>query len=203
MERMIVYIDGFNLYFGLCDRGWRRYLWLDLPALASKLLKPGQTLVATKYFTARVRADPGKIQRQSTYLQALEARGAVTIHYGRYQEKTKQCHSCQAAWTEYEEKMSDVRLASELLRDTYTDIYDTALLVSADADLQPPIEIIRSDHASKRIVVAFPPERDSYHLRTIAHDYFRIGRARLSKSQLPAAVRKPDGYVLRRPVEWR
>jgi len=31
MDRAIVCIDGFNLYFGLCDKGWRRYLWLDLP----------------------------------------------------------------------------------------------------------------------------------------------------------------------------
>src|SRR3989304_4835741 len=77
MERVIVYIDGFNLYFGICDKGWRRYLWLDLPALATRLLTPGQQLVATKYFTARVRADPGKIRRQSTYLQALEARGGL------------------------------------------------------------------------------------------------------------------------------
>ena len=203
MERVIVYIDGFNLYFGLCDKGWRRYLWLDLPALATTLLKPGQKLVATKYFTSRVRADPAKIVRQSTYLQALEARGGLSIHFGRYQERSKQCHCCQAAWIEYEEKMSDVRLASELLRDTYTDRYDIALIVSGDADLQPPMEIIKLDHPSKRVVVVFPPERDSYHLRSIAHEYFRIGRARLSKSQLPAVVKKADGYALRRPVEWR
>ena len=203
MERVIVYIDGFNLYFGICDKGWRRYLWLDLPALATRLLTPGQQLVATKYFSARVRADPGKVRRQSTYLQALEARGGLTIHYGRYQERTKQCHSCHAAWTEYEEKMSDVRLASELLRDAYSDRYDSALIVSADADLQPPIEMIRLDHPLKRVVAVFPPARDSYHLRGIAHEYFRLGRARLSKSQLPPAIKKADGFLLRRPVEWQ
>lgn len=203
MERVIVYIDGFNLYFGICDKGWRRYLWLDLPALAKRLLGPGQELVAAKYFTARVRADPGKIRRQSTYLQALEARGGLTIHYGRYQEKTKECHNCHATWTEYEEKMTDVRMASELLRDAYSDLYDTALIVSADADLRPPMEIIGLDYPSKRIVVAFPPGRDSYHLREIANEHFRIGRGRLSKSQLPPTVKKADGYVLNRPVEWQ
>ena len=202
MERVVVYIDGFNLYFGLCDKGWRRYLWLDLPALAGRLLKPGQHLVAVKYFTARVRANPGKIHRQSTYLQALEARGNLTIRYGRYQEKTKQCHNCHTTWTEYEEKMTDVRLASELLRDAYADDFDAAVIISADADLQPPIEFIRQDHPSKKVLVVFPPERDSYHLRAIAHEHFRIGRGHLSKSQLPPTVRKADGYVLRRPTEW-
>jgi uncharacterized LabA/DUF88 family protein len=202
MDRVGVYIDGFNLYFGICDKGWRRYLWLDLPTLARRLLQPGQQLVSVKYFTARVRADPGKIHRQSTYLQALEARGGLTIRYGRYQEKTKECRNCHSTWTEHEEKMTDVRLASELLRDAYKDTFDVAVIVSADADLQPPIEFIRLDLPSKRIVVVFPPERDSFHLRAIADDYFRIGRARLSKSQLPPVVNKHDGYPLKRPIEW-
>ena len=33
MERVNAYIDGFNLYFGLKSKGWRRYYWLDLRAL--------------------------------------------------------------------------------------------------------------------------------------------------------------------------
>lgn len=203
MKRVMVYIDGFNLYFGLCERGWRRYLWLDLPHLAGTLVRPGDVLAATKYFTARVRADPGKVRRQSTYLQALQARGALDIHYGRYQEKPKECHRCHATWTEYEEKMSDVRLAVELLRDTYADRYDIAVVVSADADLQPPIELVKADFPTKRVVVVFPPARESYHLRAVAHEFFRIGRGRLSKSQLPTSVKKADGYVLQRPLEWQ
>ena len=55
MNRVISYIDGFNLYFGLKDKGWKRYYWLDLAALSGALLKPGQTLESTHYFTARLR----------------------------------------------------------------------------------------------------------------------------------------------------
>jgi len=77
----VVYIDGFNLYFGITERGWRRYLWLNLDALARRLLKPEQKLIATKYFTARVRDDKAKIQRQSTFLQALETMSQVNIYY--------------------------------------------------------------------------------------------------------------------------
>lgn len=54
MDRVIVYIDGFNLYFGLKSKGWRRYFWLNPQRLTENLLKPGQKLVFTKYFTARV-----------------------------------------------------------------------------------------------------------------------------------------------------
>ena len=94
MERVIVYVDGFNLYFGINDKGWRRYLWLDIDSLANRLLIKGQKLVEIKYFTARVRGDPAKVQRQSTYLQALKEIGNVNIFYGRYQEKIKNCFTC-------------------------------------------------------------------------------------------------------------
>ncbi|MCO5294727.1 MAG: hypothetical protein M9882_07470 [Homoserinimonas sp.] len=30
-ERLIVYVDGFNLYHGMHQRFQRRYLWLDVP----------------------------------------------------------------------------------------------------------------------------------------------------------------------------
>ena len=41
MPRVIAYIDGFNLYFGLKSQGWQRYFWLNVQSLATNLLKPG------------------------------------------------------------------------------------------------------------------------------------------------------------------
>ena len=55
MSRVIAYIDGFNLYFGLKSKGWKRHYWLDVVGLSRSLLKPGQTLQAAHYFTARIR----------------------------------------------------------------------------------------------------------------------------------------------------
>lgn len=61
-ERVICYVDGFNLYFGLRDSRLRRYYWLNVRRLAENLLRPHQSLVETKYFTARIsgamRGDP-------------------------------------------------------------------------------------------------------------------------------------------------
>ena len=54
--RVITYIDGFNLYFGLKDSGYRRYYWLDVERLAENILRPGQELLAVKYFTADIKA---------------------------------------------------------------------------------------------------------------------------------------------------
>jgi len=202
MSRVNVYIDGFNLYFGMMDGGFRKYLWLDLAALSRRIITSSQQLVSIKCFTARVRASNQKKKRQNTYLQAIEAIGGVEIFLGRYQKKTKQCRRCHSTWFEYEEKMSDVRIATELLRDAFQNAYDTAILISADADLIPPIERIKQDFPMKSIVVWFPPKRDSCPLRNIADAYYRIGRGTLAKCQLPDNVAKSDGYVLSRPLEW-
>lgn len=67
MKRVIVYIDGFNLYFGLKSKGWKRYYWLNLQKLAINLLRNDQQLVGTKYFTSRVSFPPDKNKR-SRYL---------------------------------------------------------------------------------------------------------------------------------------
>ena len=39
MERVIVYIDGFNLYFGIREKFGKKFLWLDLIKLSKSLLK--------------------------------------------------------------------------------------------------------------------------------------------------------------------
>ncbi len=83
MQRVIAYIDGFNLYYGLRAAGWRRYNWLNLRRLAENLLLPGQTLAAVRYFSARVRPgpdDPDKPARQQAFLDALGTLPDFHIH---------------------------------------------------------------------------------------------------------------------------
>lgn len=41
--------------------------------------------------------------------------------------------------TSYEEKMTDVNIAVELLGDAQDDAFDTAIIISGDSDLTPPV----------------------------------------------------------------
>ena len=78
MQRVTVYMDGFNLYYGLKSKGWRRYYWLDLRRLAMKLLGRNQRLVAVRYFTTRLSSrvsGQAKWRRQNTYLDLLGVAG--------------------------------------------------------------------------------------------------------------------------------
>lgn len=206
MERVITYIDGFNLYFGLKSKGWRRYYWLNPSLLAQNLLKPRQEIVQVKYFTARISAhpkDPDKHRRQGLFLEAIESLSDTRVFYGHYLPKPQKCFQCGASWISHEEKMTDVYIAVELLRDAFDDAFDTALLISADSDLAPPVETVRNRFPSKRVIVICPPERQSKKLETVASSYFRLGRKVLQDSQFPDEYTKPDGYVLKRPPSWR
>lgn len=205
MERVIVYVDGFNLYFGLKDAGFKRYYWLDVAALGCALLKPNQTLAVTHYFTARIR-DNGRNaldrKRQSNYLDALTLRGA-RIQEGHYLPKDRQCRKCGHEWRDYEEKETDVNIAVQMLADAFDNKYDTALVISGDSDLCTPVRHIRIRFPHKRIIVAFPPRRHSSELKRCANGYLSIGEDKLRDSQLPDQVAKPDGYTLIRPESWR
>ncbi len=70
--RVIAYVDGFNLYHGLREKGWRWAYWLNIPILAHLFLKLKQSLVQTKYFTSIVSDPPDKHVRQATFLEALK-----------------------------------------------------------------------------------------------------------------------------------
>lgn len=203
--RVAAHIDGFNVYFGLKSKGWRRYYWYDPHLLALNLLKPSQVLVRVKYFTAGISADPndpGKHRRQATWLEAVETRPLTSVFYGHYLRKPQRCFRCGAAWHAHEERMADVNIAVHLLEDAYDNVFDTALLVSADSDLAAPVEAVRRRFGTKRIVVVAPPDRRSQRLESLASAVIRLGRKTLQDSQLSNPYTKPDGFVLTRPATW-
>jgi uncharacterized LabA/DUF88 family protein len=203
MTRVITYIDGFNLYFGLKSQRWERYLWLDVEALSRNLLKTDQTLTHAKYFTARISAPPDKVKRQSTYIDAIGTLQSTTVRYGHYLTTPRTCPKCRFVYNAPQEKMTDVNIAVELLQDAFLDVFDTAILISADSDLIAPVAAVKRLFPSKRVVVACPPGRSSVDLCKAAHAYMRIGHGVIQKSQFPDAVATASGFILRRPSSWK
>jgi uncharacterized LabA/DUF88 family protein len=201
-KRVIVYVDGFNLYYGLKEAFGRRFLWLDLEQLAQSLLRSDQTLSAVHYFTAEMRDDPKGGARQHTYLEALQTRQRVHIHEGQFQSKNFTCRACGTSWQSYEEKETDVAIASRLIVDAATEAMDVAMLVSADSDLVPAVKAARVVHSTIRVVAAFPPQRHSQDLRNHVDAWFKIGRGRIRNAQLPDRIALPN-RTLERPKRWQ
>jgi uncharacterized LabA/DUF88 family protein len=200
-ERVVVYVDGFNIYFGMMQASFDNCKWLDLSSLASSLLKPNQDLITIKYFTSRVSNNPDKQKRQTLYIEALESVG-IKVFYGHYQRDTIECKRCTHIWPSYNEKMTDVNIATQMIIDAYQDNYDMAMLISGDSDLVPPIRAIHENFKQKRVFVAFPPKRFNNSVALVAKGYLPLGRKKLVDNQFPDEVKKKDGFTLRKPKEW-
>jgi len=200
MKRVIVYVDGFNLYFGL--RSKYPYLkWLNLRKLSQTLIYNHQELKAIKYFTARINNDPAKQKRQSIYIDALENEG-IEVIYGKYQDNIVTCKRCGSKWSDPNEKMTDVNIATAMLFDATHDYFDVALLISGDSDLTPPLNIIKNHYLNKMVLVAFPPNRHNNTIAAAAKASFSLGRAKLAQAQFDSSITLKNGYTITKPSTW-
>lgn len=212
-ERAIVYIDGFNLYYGMKSKGFERYFWLNVHEFARLLCPANVPLSRVKYFTARIdaghRSESAAVQqqkqakqrRQFDYLEAIKTLSFTDVIEGKYLRKRQSCRSCSVDTWIPEEKESDVNIATELLVDAYNDRFTLAIVVSGDSDLCGPIRAVRDEFPHRPVVVAFPPERKSRELTKVATSTIDVFRRTLAKSQFPDTVKISNGSVSR-PANW-
>jgi uncharacterized LabA/DUF88 family protein len=203
MDRVIAYIDGYNLYHGLRAKGWKRFYWLNIQAMIKDLLTKNQTLSFTKYFTTRVARPADKHKRQAGFLEALQTLQNFAIYYGHFLSDPVTCRNCGHTYETHHEKMTDVNIAVEMMSDAFQNRFDTAFLVTADSDLLNLVRTVRRLFSQKRIIIVFPPKRASIDLSRAGTGVIHIDRTLLAKSQFPDEIVKPDGFVLRRPSRWR
>lgn len=204
----IVYVDGFNLYYGALKG--TQHKWLDLEALCRRLL-PKDDVTGIRYFTALVAArphDPGQPARQQAYLRALESLPSVSVHLGHY--LTHRVRMPLARPTpggptvveviKTEEKGSDVNLATHLLLDGFRRRCDTAVVITNDSDLTEPIRVAEQELGlSVGVVNPHPASRRS---RALRGTFFKQLRpSTLAACHLPVFVQTPAGTV-RKPAAW-
>ncbi len=208
-----VYIDGFNLYYGLL-RDKPQFKWLDLFAFSQNVLGHQYQVAAVKYYTSRIKIrdhDRGQQERQDIYLKALKKHiSPIEIHYGKFQvtEKYAQLVTPLADGTQKvqifktEEKGSDVNLATQMLNDAWLNAYECAVLISNDSDLEAPLKFIRKHHTNKKIGLV-PPilsrQKPSQSLSDYAHFIHHIQNSHLKKSQMPNKIKNTTLY---RPTVW-
>ncbi len=202
MSRIIGYIDGFNLYYGLKARNWRQYYWIDPYRLIQALLAPEDRLVAVKYFTARVKGPGDQHKRQGVYLDAVRAASGAEVIHGKFYRKPRRCRCGCCTWTDYEEKMTDSAIASNLIADAFRDQFDTAFLVGGDTDIVPAVKMVRRWHPGKRLMVWFPPARTNQEVELHCHDHGVITGDHLRAALMSERVQVADGVFVQRPAEW-
>jgi hypothetical protein len=214
--RTIVYIDGFNLYYGACRAPGRR--WLDVAALAARLL-PEDEIEAIGYFTANIkkdREDPGAQDRQRLYHRALKSIPNLEVFLGRYIPKEVRGELVDPTPGErlkrtvrtYEEKGTDVNLAARLLVDGFNRRYESAAVISNDGDLKLPIQIVREE-LGLPVTVVNPVLHSRHRSAALSPDplppnarFIRLSAHDVEECQFPAQVISPKGAKLVKPASW-
>lgn len=212
MNRVIFIVDGFNLYHSLkaahrspSDPSTR---WLDLSSLCrSHLHHFGRDAVLQKVYYISALAThlesfkPDVTKRHQDYINCLKTTGVIPL-MNRFKRKDVRCRLCHRAFYKYEEKETDVMLATTLLEQLFTDACDTAVLLTGDSDLAPAIRTGMKLFPQKKIVFAFPFGARSKELKAIAPGSFTIGAAAYIKHQLPDPMILTDGYSIAKPSHW-
>ena len=214
--RTVVYVDGFNLYYGVL-RG-TPFKWLDLCALFQQVLEPGTLLEQVRYYTAPIKGnasdDPASPQRQQCYLRALQAyRGrqveivqgfiSQTMPWQRLVTPSpdRSSHSTVRVF-QFTERQTDVNLTADLISDAWHGRYEQAVVCSNDTDLVGALRAVRRDHARLTIGLVAPLRDERYlaaDLRKLAHWHKVLSSAYLAGAQLPERI---PGTSLTRPEAW-
>lgn len=202
MRKVNFYFDGFNFYYGLRSNGWRKYYWLDVVKFCTKFLRPDQELGTVYYFTATPK-NSGKKDRQDLFFSANRLNPKFKLIFGKYIQKRVRFGGQE--FTTYEEKQTDVNIAVEMIRNVIQNKNDISILISADSDLLPPINLIRELDPHHKIFTYFPPKRFSTDLRLNSDAIIKLSRYehRFKKSLLPDEITLPNSYIIRRPDNWR
>ena len=124
---------------------------------------------------------------------------------GKYLKKKITCFNCGNIINTYEEKESDVRIATQIVSDAYEKNCDVAIIVSADSDMIPSVELAKQ--AGQTVYIYFPPNHYSSNLAAMANgkpvQLIRY-ESRFKLSMLPDTVHlKAKNYDLQIPEKWK
>jgi len=157
--------------------------------------------------------------RQDFYLKALEYQcPKLEIIKGEYNVKNlkrplAQALPCKEATHCYEsklvkiqhqeEKKTDVNIACHMLNDAWLNLYDQAVLISNDSDLERALEMVHTSHPGKPkkitgLCSSAPANKPPGSLILHADWYKRIQEEHLAKNQLPDLVK---GKIYK-PIQW-
>jgi hypothetical protein len=166
MTRSILYVDGFNFYYGVTDY-WRKRAgkeaglgWCDFRALVERhFMGADEELVSVKYFTSRVTQKEevvghktGEHVRYGEWARAVRTIDRLQVIQGFYQKGDKETglfpkqekyqENPDAPLKNRKEKQNEVNLAVEMMIDALhpgDSKPDKVYLLSEDSDLMPVI----------------------------------------------------------------
>ena len=165
VERVMIFIDGSNLYHSLKNYFGRPDL--DIGKFCHKLLGR-RRLTRIYYYNARVgqKEEPERYRQQYTFFNSVNAIPYCELRLGRL------VYTNWPSVPPYE-KGTDVQLATDMVTHGFKDNYDVAILVAGDSDYAGAIQAVK-DYGKHVEVALFGTRGTSRQLRIAADKVITI-----------------------------
>jgi uncharacterized LabA/DUF88 family protein len=228
-HKTIVYIDGYNFYYGrLKDTD---YKWLDICKLfINHIVKerlPNTEVQVIKFFTSNVKANfcshgNDGVNAQQNYHRALKQTYPhnLEIIYGYHQDEAVHMptflgqgavdkKNATKVW-KLTEKQTDVNIALHVYRDAIQQNADAIVICSNDSDLEPALRMIRDEALPVEIGIVIPKSaskannaRPANQKLSALADWTRahINDNELFDSQLPDSI-PTNKKPIKKPDYW-
>lgn len=208
--RVSFLIDGFNLYHSIEDlnkSNGSKTRWLDIKTMLHSFLGAIDKTAKFKdvYFFTAIREHvqlqkPQSIERHKRYISILETKN-IQVVYGGFKPKSISCKNCKSNFIAYEEKKTDVAIASKIIEIASNGTADAIGIVSGDTDLIPAIELAKSINPNIEVIIFFPFKRTNDELKQYADKSFSLKPKNYTNSQFQGIVSTPNGDIAK-PSHW-
>ena len=206
-EIVFVFVDGFNLYHAI-DRDFpQNYKWCNLRQLAETFIdQKNQILKKVFYFTAYAIWDREKMVRHKKYNKALTHAGVSCI-IGKFRNVQKTFLKKQMPVSEcipestqeklpdvltfktFEEKETDVNIATKIIELAFLHQYDHAYIISGDSDLIGAIKTVKKHFPKIRFTSILPPNSKGKLIQRVCHFSQQISHNDVKNSLLPNSIK--------------
>jgi uncharacterized LabA/DUF88 family protein len=165
-ERVMIFIDGSNLYYSLKDLNAQKINFKKMLTL----LTENKLLVSTFYYNASLNrgVDESKYWEQQKFFDFLRKIPDFKVVLCRMRK-----HKRDGKIT-FDVKGDDVYLAVDLVSGAYENQYDTAIIISGDEDFVPAIQ--KAQKLGKKVVNAYFKSTSSSYLKHICDESFCIDK---------------------------
>lgn len=137
-NRVIVFIDGNNLYHRLKENSW--ITWINVGSLAKRLA--GQrTLIHVYYYNSPPPNGKSHTKSGNKYLDEVKKTPNVTFRPSRLQATEKVDE--YGHYHSFVEKGGDTAITTDMVSLAASDQYDVAILVTNDGDYEPACRQIK------------------------------------------------------------
>ena len=158
-DRVMVFIDGSNLYHSLKD--FFKRTDLDIGRFCQKLIEK-KRLVRNYYYNAVVgmKQEPERYHHQQAFFASVQAVPYTELRLGRL------VYNNWPSTPPYE-KGIDIMLTTDLLTHSFKRNYDVAILVAGDTDYVGAIQAVKNNGQNVEVAL-FGKESTSRPLRDVA-----------------------------------